>query len=103
MVQYISNTSHYKESTFAGADREALFLDWHIRHQRPLCGGGQGEETIPFSHSTTHTQGCRGAAHSCKKDLALLFERILISILSYLTIRSEYSVLVSISKCWFLI
>lgn len=47
MVQYISNTDHYKESTFAGADREALFLDWHIRHLRLLCGSGQRKETFP--------------------------------------------------------
>lgn len=40
MVQYISNTDHDKESAFADADREALFLDWHIRHLRLLSGSG---------------------------------------------------------------
>ena len=45
---------------FTGAIREALSLDWHSRHQRPLCGGGQGEETIPYSLSPTHTQGSGG-------------------------------------------
>lgn len=49
-----------QRGAFTGADREALSLDWHIRHLRLLCGSGQRKETFPCSLDTTHMQGCGG-------------------------------------------
>ena len=42
-------------------------MDWYCRHKRPLCGGGQREETISGSHCSTYTAWCGGKAYSYKE------------------------------------
>lgn len=49
-----------QRGAFTGADREALSLAWYSRHQRPLYGIWQGNETFPCSLDTTHMQECGG-------------------------------------------
>lgn len=53
-------------SAFTGTIREAHALDWDCRHQRPVCGGRQTEETFSCGACRSHSAWCGGETYSRK-------------------------------------